>query len=775
MPVDANTLSPVPNGHKAHHQYVTFSVPAALMQGHAPSAVRVQGSDQTLPLQTRPLGSPAASPRWWFCEAMAPRGSQLIVLTKNATPVATPVATAATAQLQDDGSVILRNEHLQLQLSQSASSPIAAILYQGRPVHIDNPLALIYQSQGQTYDVANDPSRQIQITATGPVRAAVQITGRHTGPKQQPGLNYRLRIELLAGLPVIVISYWFFHCLPGVEELVIDDMQLSLALKTTDNLKHFRQLKHGLTGVPRQVTTAHPLDARVGHDQAVHWRLSNAVALEDDTDYPPYAMPPCDEISTWLGTNLTDCWSAAAMDDVCDMQPKALRLERGRYDLAIWPDWAKPMRLPQGRSRQITFRIVFGDTASDKNNKPLSPDASHVESVLQASRGDSPLLFGPHAYAAAGVFDQKHLLKNDGVHERFDTYLGKVACPPTVADMFDLGDTPDPGYQTTYLRTGRRLEHIVPHASQRPVQFLTGGRAQCVAPWSDITQFEPIWANNEYDVIWTIGGEVMRASRHDLLPSLRWFARHAIEVDFVHYSDHRVKHRATPPHCARHTTAGAYPSHFWTQGVLQYYALTGDEDALEFARAIGDKIVEMFGDPDIRAKLWHPTRELGWALLALASLIEFDPAPRYMTLAQEMADDLIAAPLTDEFIENAVKYAFGYASIVLGVDRWHDVQPQQRHRDWLVRFAQQCGPRMACLPGIELAMGLCILHAGYKHSGDASLVRHGMRVLERVIDSKVWVDPSPYTKPFALLHRPLSRFFADAASTGLLNKLDYQF
>src|SRR5690606_7876182 len=118
-----------------------------------------------------------------------------------------------------------------------------------------------------------------------------------------------------------------------------------------------------------------------------------------------------------------------------------------------------------------------------------------VTALLAATGAQGPQLLSPDDYAKACVFDQHLLLANDHAHERFDSYLAKVACPPTVADMFDLGDTPDPGYQTTYLRTGRRLTHTAPPTARQPVQFLTGVR-QAVAPWSDASQFEPIWANN---------------------------------------------------------------------------------------------------------------------------------------------------------------------------------------------------------------------------------------------------------------------------------------
>ncbi len=753
----------------AYPQYVTISIPSATLA--SPSGefdLRVEGDDQSrIPIQARGLGTNSQSPKWSFCEAVAPSGTRL-VLDAAEKPSASS-ADGAGLEEAADGGFLLSNQQLRVEVGPRDSSIIRSITYAGRRVSTPAPLELTYEAGGKTFAASGDTARRVRVLAEGPVRVGVEVVGRYTGPAGEPGLDYRLRIELLADLPVVVIQHWFFHCLPKAPNLTVDGMGISLAMDVTSNAKHFRQLKHGLTGTPRPVVTNRPVDVRVGHDGAVLWRMADARAMEDNTDYPPYTLPPADECSAWFAAELDGAWCAAKIDDACDMPPKGMRLDEGRFDFDLWPKWAAPMQLPQGRSRSTTLRLAFGDRSP---NQPLLCET--VDAALSASRCETPLLLGPEAYARAGVFEQDRLLRHDRKHARFDDYLGRVACPPTVAGMFDLGDTPDPGYQTTYLRTGRRLEAIAPLAQQRPVQFLTGVR-QALAPWSDASQFEPIWANNEYDVIWCIGGEIMRAGRRDLLPSLRWFARHAIEVDFVHYSDHPVKHRATPPHCARHTTAGAYPSHFWTEGLLQYYALTGDEDALAFARGIGDKIVQLLTDPEHRSKLWRPTRELGWALLALSALIEFDPAPSYRDLATEIADDLIDAPLTDDYIADAVKYSFGYASIVLGVDRWYGVNGGDRYRDWLVAFAQRCAGRLGDGAGVVPSMGLCILHAGYKHSGDADLVRSGMRVLEQIIDSQAWIDPPPYTKPFAMLYRPLSRFLADAAAEGLLDKLDYRF
>jgi hypothetical protein len=71
---------------------------------------------------------------------------------------------------------------------------------------------------------------------------------------------------------------------------------------------------------------------------------------------------------------------------------------------------------------------------------------------------------------------------------------------------------------------------------------------------------EPVWTNNEYDIISALVTEIMRTGRHDMWKYARWFARHTIEVDFIHYSDHKQQHRSTPQHSYNTTTRAPSPA-----------------------------------------------------------------------------------------------------------------------------------------------------------------------------------------------------------------------
>jgi hypothetical protein len=735
-------------------RYRFASLPVDCLAGGDPHGPwSLAGESGTWPVQTRTLGrTPQGLPRWVFAQFVTPRGGKF---TLQPTPAADTLTHPAVAR-QIDGDVQLSNGLVSVTVGRDGLR-----VGRGRDPWVQG-LDLRVHAGGLA---CLGRIEALQVTASGPVCAAVEATGRHLGPAGEPGLAFRLRVELFAQLPTLAVRYWFFHLLPGCESLPVESIELTLPLRGATGRRHFMQRQHGLQAVPRAVTTTRALDARVGEDQTTAVRLADPAALHDDTPYPPYLMPPADVVDPWLAVQTEQGWCALAMDDLCELKPKALRADDAGLGVDVWPRWAGVLDLPQGRSRSVTLRLALLEASQDPPRQ--------VAAALEASRCDAPVLLAPAAYADADVFGQARVLRRaEPGARRFDDYLRRVACPPSVCDFMDLGDTIDPGYSRTYLSTGRRLNRIVPPEQARPLVIQTDRYA---AQWCDLSQYEKVWTNNEYDIIWCIGGEMLRSGRAELFQSLRWFSRHAIEVDFVHYSDHAVKHRSTPPHCARHTSAGTYPSHLWTEGLLQYHVLSGDDDALDFARAIADKIIELFADADQRAKLWHPTRELGWALVATAAVAEMDPQDRFLKISRELADALIATPIDDAYVRTAVRYSFGFASIVLGLDRWHDVCRERKYADWLVSFARAAGPHMQEDSGVVGPMSLLLLHAGYKHCGDAELIRHGMRTLERLLDSASWYDPPMYTKPLAMLWRPLSRFFADAGACGFLQGLDYRF
>lgn len=744
----------VPNNPTRHIRTVV-PVPASLAEKSPDAALWALHADgRAIPTQGRWLGGASKEGRALCLDAVVSGGG---AMTAQPVPAVVMPESPVQQKTSADG-IEIATAGVSVRLSRKADPVLTLAGRETRPV-------LQYTANGKQFS-SSKGDRQIAVVESGPVRTAVEVSGVCLNDAGERGLDYRIRFDLFAGLKTAVVRAWFFQMLPGVEVMHVDQMSLKFPLPKMSQ-RHVVQSFYGMSGVPRFVTTPDTLRGGAGKEFA-SWRLVDPTPLADTNVYPACLMPPCDIVSEWFAASDSAGWMTAAVDDLREMLPKGMAWSADELDVEIWPDWAQPMFLPQGRSRSVTVRLAFGDMPAEPLNRKLFESALAVTSP-------EPVLADWPVESAGPLFDLGELLPQRAEKTaRFDNYLKQIACPPTVADMFDLGDTPDPHYKTTYLPSGRRLGYIAPESARTPIQFLAGGYRKA-APWSDLTQFEQIWANNEYDVIWCTASEVLRGRRGDLLRPLRWAARHAIEVDFVHYSDHRWKHRATPAHSSFHTFANAYPSHFWTEGLLGYYLLSGDEDALAFARAIGDKVIEFFNEPMQLEKLWHPTRELGWALVATAALAAVDPDERYQDISRRIADELVKAPLTDEYTANMVKYSFAFASILLGLDRWHRIEPQDRYRDWIVAAARKCAGQMEATTSVVGPMTLSILYLGYKHGGDAGLIRVGMRTLEAFMESSHWTSPPQYVKPCAMFYRPLARFFNAARKENFLQSLDYRY
>ena len=315
---------------------------------------------------------------------------------------------------------------------------------------------------------------------------------------------------------------------------------------------------------------------------------------------------------------------------------------------------------------------------------------------------------------------------------------------------FDVGDT-NSHYNSSYAWIDGKL---VPHLDGAPAIPRIFPGASPTQTYLDC--HEPVWTNNEYDVIHAFAGELMRTGKIDLWDTLRHTARHNIEVDFLHYSDHKWIHRATPAHSARHTTTGAYPSHFWSQGLLEYYCLSGDIDALEVALALGDKTVENLSDPELRAVQWGFNREIGWSVLTLACLVDITREARFLAPLAEMVDYLVgfdrggysgainlsAGNDRQNLNRQIVANFFGYSSMVEGVDLFADITGRGDVVTWLQQLCHDLvdealnAAREGEMRGIDFAVTLT---TGYERTGDERFIA----MMSLLLDQAYWIGFGP--------------------------------
>lgn len=739
-------------------------------------AIRTPSGD-LLPATTQPLFNwPDGSVRWAVVCFVPVQGGEHELLTdatQKSPAVQNPVIVTQAAD-----TITLSNTLASITLGSKGNGPIHKLVAQNHN-WLDQPEAfrLLVESDKHTFDTTHETSRTLSILHQTPLRTRVRVEGTHVNAKGQRRLSYRLDIELWANLSAVRFDYHFFNLEPGTDAIDID----RIAMNFDFNLKgktqrHIEQSTHGMYTMPRDVFNPAPVCLNVDDNHSRPCAEDPAMLL-DDTDYPYYLRGPRIDTNEWMGIVSDDNHAVyGSMHEFAAMRPKRLASEDNKLSLDIWPRRAGALNLQQGKSRRQTFNLVFGD----QGKLSAGQAAGQLKALLHEGRACLQRDWLVHCK----VFDQEKVLA-PGQNMRMEKYLSRLMRLAIPQTMFDLGDTAETHYQQTYAP----LNYVLPIVDNPPPRVVsTGG---FLMPVSNPLGYEAVWSNNEYDGIYAFCCELMRTGRPELWPIVRQLARHNMEVDFLHYSDHKWLHRATPAHSARHTSTGAYPSHFWTQGLVMYHCLSGDVDALEIANALGDKILENFTDPVVRPILWGFNRELGWPVLALSHLVDLTGDERHRKMLEELIEFLIG--FDRDGFKGAVKLSsgnalhsmtrqivdgfFGYVSMVEGVDHYLSHTDNPKASAWFNKLlneltfhldqAHNDGDHVSN----QINQGMAI---ALDRMNDPKAVDLGMVCVQELIDSRAWSSPTPEVKSVATAYRGMIRFLQHAQVRGPLKELDYK-
>jgi hypothetical protein len=660
------------------------------------------------------------------------------------------------------------------------------------------------QQRAFTATACQDVKTTVELE--GALRSIITLAGKCALGKET-FLNFRLRFEFLAGVEGFSLAYAFFNLERGQDFFDVRAIELELYLADARKPQHtVYQHSYGLfSTLGRIVTTPQTFDVRVDDSKAQAY-VHNSEALGDEHNYPFYLNPPCNRVDNWGVVSDGPRAMLVDMDDFHLLRPKSLVLEGNGARFGVWPAWAGKLDLQQGRSRQLTVRVAFSDRGAPKDQSEAILAGTRLRDVW---RGQLP----HKVYADAQFFDQGRVLPyRPDENPRFEQWLSGMSTNlNTIATFFDLGDTPDSGYQSTYIPVGGRIRHI--RGPELGPRYYAAGLHNAMTRYNTLTGFEPVWVNNEYDVLFALGTEFLRTANLSIFQKLRWFSRHTIDVDFLHYSDHKWLHRAQPAHSERHTTTGAYPSHFWTQGLAQYYMLTGDPDALEVIIALADKTIENLEDPIMQEVCSGLNREIGWGILTMICAYEASGIKRFDAYARRLLDREIAYGLPNDL----PIFSFGHTSIMLGARQYLQIHAGEKQaepvRRWFlgfvdlaIRSSRQAPPvaekhkvksgtqamtlysygadmqlRGAAHMGLARS-GIFGTHSialdpiayAYEITGDRKYIEAGMRSIEALMDSQAFRSPVPEGKPYAMVYRTFVNFLKAAAELGYLAEYGYK-
>lgn len=628
----------------------------------------------------------------------------------------------------------------------------------------------------------HEAQRSVRVLDASPLHARLRIEGAHFRPDGARRLTYRLDVEVWAGWPAVRLDYHYFNLEPGQPSQHIRRIAMDANWSVgPETRRHFLQRNYGLFYISRHVLNPAPVAIAAGFTRhSAH--VEDPAMLLDDVEYPFYLDPPLVDTHDWLGVGDNRHAVYLQVADFMAARPNRLASAGNALAAELWPETAEPLELPQGRSRRETLMLAFvahpdvGPGTAKLSGAPTQAPTG-VAAILKAPIHEGRAVASPAWIAHCGEFKQAQAMPY-GSHVRIENNLAALVRLDMPCTKFDVGDT------DSHYNTGRS-DIPLPGAPIIPRIF---PRSTPTQTYLDLT--EPVWTNNEYDAIHVFSQELMRTGRTELWSTLRLAARHNIEVDFLHYSDHRWLHRATPAHSVHHTTTGAYPSHFWTQGLLEYYCLTGDPDALEVACALGDKTIENFSDAALRKVLWGFNREIGWSVLLLASLVDITGEARFKPLLDEMVDYLIrfdragyrgAINLSNgndrqNLNRQIVGNFFGYASMMEGIDLYADLTGRKDVVEWLKAFCHDLADeamnaaRDGQMRGIDFGTALGI---GHERTGDPRFLEMAGLALDVAYWNGPGVQGGGSAKPVAHAYRGLARLLGHAWRHGLLDRYEY--
>lgn len=607
---------------------VSIGIPFPAGALNDPALLCVTGPDgEQRPTDGRALARhPDGSIRWCLVSFGARVAGDHRV-TWNEAPPNNPEPSVTLRQEKDHW--ILDNGRLRVRVHQTGPGILSDLVCDGHR-YLKEPADLHFSVDDAS--TRYESRRTLRVLESSSLRARLRVEGAHITPAGARKLNYRLDIELWADCPALRLDYHYFNLEPQVPSQHIRriamDADWTLGKGTR---RHFLQKNYGLYYVSRHVFNPDPVAISAGADgKDLSPRVDDPAMLCDDVDYPFYLSPPLTATQDWLGVGDGQHNVYVRLSEFSAAVPNRIAGRDCSLSAEFWPATAEPLDLPQGRSRRQTVTLAFiagaveeSGTAKVSNAPRQAPRG--VAALLHAPLYEGRAAVSPAWISHCGEFRQNAALPF-GMHARIEDNLSDLVRLDMPHTKFDAGDT------DSHYNTGRSGVFL-PGAPDIPAVF---PRSKPTQTYLDLT--EPVWTNNEYDVIHVFCKELMRTGRFELWNTLRAAARHNIEVDFMHYSDHQWLHRTTPAHSVRHTTTGAYPSHFWTQGLLEYYCLSGDPDALEIATALGDKTIQFFNDPEQRKILWGFNREIGWSVLLLACLVDFTREERFKNLLDEMVE-----------------------------------------------------------------------------------------------------------------------------------------
>jgi hypothetical protein len=484
---------------------------------------------------------------------------------------------------------------------------------------------------GKTFRASQVPA-EVTVEQTGPLRACVRVTGKHTSADGSPMFRYVVRLHVFRGKPCVRILYTF-----------INDSQESLMARIQS-----LNLVFALPG-----KTACVLDGRPTQ--------GGRLFQSDESHYQLDGRPAGARAAGWAAMGGEGAGMAVGLRECWQNWPKSIECRNGQLTVGLCPEL--PVAGKGDRSNLPGHQPEVGRGPVGASHKldqsPFPPGLYDGRPLLEESKLYYNLRDGQHALKC-GVAR---------THELWTTFFSGKPDAAKLSEFFRAAEEPllatcQPAYACATKAAGEfppadpvrydGYDAWLDRALEAHLKLRDRDREYGMLNYGDWYGERGVnWGNLEYDLAHGLFLQYLRTGDRRYWQRAEQAARHHVDVDVVHATNPHLKNPWGPPptvgdiwlHCVGHTGGyyhkAALPvgetyqmghstnfGHVWVSGDLDYYHLTGDRRALEVAVEMADAMAThmptAYGD-HIRA--------MGWPMILVLDAYQTTGNKKYLAAA----------------------------------------------------------------------------------------------------------------------------------------------
>ncbi|MBI4623737.1 MAG: hypothetical protein HY736_11050 [Verrucomicrobia bacterium] len=667
---------------------VTSGVPFA--PGALPDAkgmTLVAGDGPAVPLQTDVLARwPDGSVRWLLVDFQVDLavGQQKVFKLRHASNASAPPIPAPVRVSTQGSRTTIETGPLRVELSRDGFDPLGAVwLDQNRDGRFTGEERVtgtggglfVRDANSKRHEAAQAPA-EIVIEESGPLRACVRVSGRHTSANGAM-FRYVFRLHAFRGQSFVRCFYTFINDHQDAVMTSIEELGVTVRLAPEAGPAAGGALGGHPRGAGRifQVDESHyELDGQAGGARARGWAAGAGA-------------------KAGFAVGLREFWQ---------QWPKSIETRDGAVTLGFCPDF--PPGLYDG--------------------KPLAEENKLYYALRKGVHTFKVGVGKTHEFSANFFAGQPQLEQLAQFFQAAEEPLLATCEPGYVSSTGATGDFPaaNPGkfggYDAWFDRA--LAAHLQRRDEIREYGMLNYG------DWFGERQVN--WGNLEYDLAHGMFIQYLRTGDRRFFQRGAQAARHHIDVDVVHATNPHLKNPfGLPPkvgeiwlHSLNHT-GGYYANaplpveltyqmghsanygHVWISGDLDYYYLTGDRRARDVALLTADMMASA-----MTAKLGTHIRTLGWPTILVLAAYEATGDTKYLR----------AATQNWQVLKQSLDPQRGWVVKLASDHCLHPAGSTRQERETKFRD-QRCEGNVPFMEGLTL----CALARYHRHTGDPEVLK----------------------------------------------------